>query len=350
MFRCTALQDCVKMYSTDVDNALEFLMKDMGEDRWLCTLLVEKGWRLEYCAISKNYTYCPVEFDEFFKQRRRWIPSTIANLWLLVSQGKKMTSNNESIGWLFIIYQVFIILSTTIAPATVILIISSGLHTFSVNSIAVIVIFIVLTVGYGLVCLYTSQQTQLDIAKLLTLFFAIVMATVVVGIFKKILKNIIMIENIEDNEGLNATVSQSSILIPVGESTMYVALFASVFVVTAILHYKEFFSLFHCLWYLLGLPAGYLLLLVYSTANLNSRSWGTREKQSNDTQGIFLLVWGKLKSVFSKCLVRVGIMEDKKDHNDGPGGGGGDEPARKEKGHRGTTGLEDDMLPSTRGI
>ena len=85
---------------------MEFLMKDMGEDRWLCTLLVEKKWRLEYCAVSENTTFCPETFDEFFKQRRRWIPSTIANLSLCVEHGSKIVASNDTVGWWFILYQV----------------------------------------------------------------------------------------------------------------------------------------------------------------------------------------------------------------------------------------------------
>ena len=311
MFRCVALKDCLKTYSTEVDNATEFLMKDMGEDRWLCTLLIEKKWRLEYCAISNNYTYCPVEFDEFFKQRRRWIPSTLANLWLLVSRGSKMTKN-VSIGWLFIIYQAFIIISTVIAPATVILIIASGLQaSFSFNAIAVIVTLILVAIGYGLICIYAGQQTQLDVAKVLTFFFSVVMAVVVVGILKQILKDIFQSDDSNESGG-NNRLNNSSYILPVGETTIYVGLFACIFVVSAILHYKEFFTLFHCLWYLLGLPSGYLLLLIYSTANLNSRSWGTREKSDN-SQGVLGIVWTRTTSIFKKFLVKVGLWSN----NDG---------------------------------
>ena len=70
IFRCSALKDCLETYSEEVTSAFDFLTKDMGEDRWLCTLLVENMWRLDYCAISEDKTFCPVEFDEFFKQRR----------------------------------------------------------------------------------------------------------------------------------------------------------------------------------------------------------------------------------------------------------------------------------------
>lgn len=51
----------------------------LGEDRWLCTLLLQQGWRVEYNAASDAYTNSPQEFKEFYNQRRRWGPSTLVN-------------------------------------------------------------------------------------------------------------------------------------------------------------------------------------------------------------------------------------------------------------------------------
>lgn len=31
----------------------------VGEDRWLCTLLLQQGYRVEYCAASDALTYAP---------------------------------------------------------------------------------------------------------------------------------------------------------------------------------------------------------------------------------------------------------------------------------------------------
>jgi len=33
-----------------------------GEDRWLCTLLLQEGYRVEYCAASDALTYAPESF------------------------------------------------------------------------------------------------------------------------------------------------------------------------------------------------------------------------------------------------------------------------------------------------
>ncbi|XP_052221810.1 chitin synthase chs-2-like [Dreissena polymorpha] len=84
VYRCIAIREILPEYATHVTQASDFLTKDMGEDRWLCTLMVKSGWKIEYCATAENSTYCPDDFDEFFKQRRRWIASTLANMKIFI--------------------------------------------------------------------------------------------------------------------------------------------------------------------------------------------------------------------------------------------------------------------------
>ena len=40
VYRCKALRDVLPEYAENVEHAFDFLTKDMGEDRWLCTLMV----------------------------------------------------------------------------------------------------------------------------------------------------------------------------------------------------------------------------------------------------------------------------------------------------------------------
>ena len=336
VFRCKALQETLEEYSSEVSGASEFLTKDMGEDRWLCTLLIERGWRLEYCAISEDYTYCPESFNEFFKQRRRWIPSTLANLTLLISQASKITRGNDTVSVLFILFQGLMVFSTAISPATVILIITSGLgsayYISDGGQITIIVLLILLSVGYGLICLYTSQKTQLDVAKLLTFIFAIIMAVVVAGIFKSTIDDIFpprsftlltpaSCQNINKSSsefeeclkqarfiGSLQNATGKAFHLPVSVNTIYTAAFGVTFILAALLHLPEWSCLLHFVWYLLALPAGYLLLLIYSAANVNSMSWGTREKAKNEDLGGYALffsllkaLWDRLISCFNRC-------------------------------------------------
>lgn len=77
-----------------------------GEDRWLCTLLLQRGYRVEYSAASDAYTHCPESFAEFYTQRRRWGPSTLANIADLLSNYKNTVECNDNISRPYIAYQV----------------------------------------------------------------------------------------------------------------------------------------------------------------------------------------------------------------------------------------------------
>ncbi len=45
-----------RMYTTKSELPMHFVQYDQGEDRWLCTLLLQRGWRVEYSAASDAYT------------------------------------------------------------------------------------------------------------------------------------------------------------------------------------------------------------------------------------------------------------------------------------------------------
>ena len=58
LFRGKALMDdnVMKKYTTIATEPRHFVQYDQGEDRWLCTLLLQRGWRVEYSAASDSYT------------------------------------------------------------------------------------------------------------------------------------------------------------------------------------------------------------------------------------------------------------------------------------------------------
>lgn len=95
-----------------------------GEDRWLCTLLLQQGWRVEYNAASDAYTNAPQDFKEFYNQRRRWGPSTMANTIDLLGSGGLTTQQNSSISKPYIIYQVISMGASILGPATICLMIA----------------------------------------------------------------------------------------------------------------------------------------------------------------------------------------------------------------------------------
>lgn len=299
VYRARAIRDVLPLYATGVDCAMDFLIKDMGEDRWFCTLLVEAGWKLEYCATSEDSTYCPETFDEFFKQRRRWGPSTFANSIIVINKQESIRKNNDAISLFFIVYQMILMLSSIIGPSTVLMVIAGGLaYAFpnSVNLIVVIILLVTITFIFTMICLFCGQDTQLKWAKFLTFVFAIIMSMAFVGT---------ILQTVDDvNEYISpptkappttyppwvnktmTTTSPQYIKNPIVFSppTWYLFSLIGIFILTALLHGAEGRHLIHGIWYLLCLPSGYLLLTIYSVANLTDRSWGTREGKTATVQ------------------------------------------------------------------
>ena len=313
VFRVSAIADVLETYQSSVTSASEFLTKDMGEDRWLCTLLIQHGWRLEYAALAENSTFCPESFNEFFNQRRRWVPSTVANLMELLANAKTIAFNNDSISFLFIFYQLLIVFSTAITPSTVILVVASGLQSaYDWNTNVVVGILSAISILYGVICLIFPEKTQLNVAKALTLGSAIIMAVAFTGI---ITSTITFVEDITQESG-NGTLTET----PLNIDSIYLWGFSIIVLVAGALHFNEFWLLIHFIWYILGLPAAYLLLLIYSAANLDNRSWGTRvgisakknveEDKLKRFKAKAAALLASAQATIKKCLVRRNQQKD----------------------------------------
>jgi chitin synthase len=302
MFRIEAIKTVLATYRSDVEEANEFLKKDMGEDRWLSTILVEAGWRLEYCAAADNETHCPVSFDEFFNQRRRWIPSTMVNLGQLCSHGNKISNGNDSVSRLFILFQAVMLFSSIINPSTVILIISAGLAVaYDIDEVPLVATLLVVSAVYGGICLVFTQKVQLYVAKFLTFLFAILMGSVIVGILVQTVRSFSDLDRGPSSDS-NSTASPSSSASDIPISTWYSLGLAATYLAAAALHPFEFHCVLQSLWYLLCLPSGYLLLIIYAICNLDDQNWGTRESKS---EGKDQSPWNRFVSVFSKAMRRV---------------------------------------------
>ena len=307
VFRCSALKLVLEEYSTEVKSAKEFLIKDMGEDRWLSTLLVEKGWALNYCAISKNHTHCPETMNEFFKQRKRWIPSTIANLYLLITKSSKLIKRNNRISIIFVLFQAMILFSTAISPATVILVIAAGFNSaFGVDPISVIVPILIFCVSFGLVCLYCKPKFQMDITIFCTFLFSVVMFVVLVGYVINIVQDIksftVILSNYNDSD-------RSTLPTFLAPSTIYLVTFALIFFIAAILHPHERKYLLCSICYLIALPSTYLLLLIYSAAKLDDTSWGTRE-DSTVQEGVYKSIKVFVQKVWRRLTLCASMLID----------------------------------------
>ncbi|CAB4066120.1 CHS1 [Lepeophtheirus salmonis] len=111
LFRSSSINGKImKTYATESMQPKDFVQYDQGEDRWLCTLLLQNGYRVSYAAVCDAYTFVPEAFDDFFKQRRRWMPSTMANVVDLLFDYKNVIRVNKDISYFYIGYQIMLLI------------------------------------------------------------------------------------------------------------------------------------------------------------------------------------------------------------------------------------------------
>jgi chitin synthase len=59
--------------------------------------------------------------QEFYNQRRRWMPSTIANIADLLGDYRNVIKNNDDISFPYIIYQIMNMVGTILGPGSIFL-------------------------------------------------------------------------------------------------------------------------------------------------------------------------------------------------------------------------------------
>ncbi|XP_028975709.2 chitin synthase chs-2-like [Esox lucius] len=258
LFRSAALMDdnITKKYTTKSTEAIHYIQYDQGEDRWLCTLLLQQGWRVEYNAASDAYTNAPQEFKEFYNQRRRWSPSTLANAVDLLRTGSLTSMKNRSISRLFILYQIINLVTSILGPATICLMIAGCLQIIlQIDANFALFLSVVPPVIYLILCFKLKSDTQITIAAVLSVFYAFLMIATAVSV-------------------IGTIVRQQTIWSP---SALFLITMVLMNIITAALHPKEFSLIIYGLLYFVCIPSAYLLLTIYSMVNMNNVSWGTRE-------------------------------------------------------------------------
>ena len=147
------------MYKSQADSASSKLMYDQGEDRWLCTLILLSGGRIEYEAGSHCLTYAPEDLPTFYKQRRRWGPSTAVNIFELIKNSKQAISRNPYITSLYIGYQMLFLILQTISITTTMMIIWEALELGSNLSNVQSGIIVFTPIAIFIIICYKGQDT-----------------------------------------------------------------------------------------------------------------------------------------------------------------------------------------------
>lgn len=263
LFRGKALMadNVMKTYTTVATEPRHFVQYDQGEDRWLCTLLLQQGWRVEYSAASDSFTACPEGFKEFYNQRRRWMPSTIANILDLLSDYKRVVRNNDDISIWYIVYQIMMMVGTVLGPGSIFIMLAGSFGAaFGLSNWTSFLINLVPLVIFVVICLTAKSDHQILAAQLLSVAYALVMMAVLIGILIQVA-----------NDGWLAP------------SSLSLAFVALTFIVAGFLHPQELACLPMGIIYYITIPSMYLFLVIYSVFNLNVVSWGTREVPKKKT-------------------------------------------------------------------
>uniref|UniRef100_A0A8C9RS57 chitin synthase n=1 Tax=Scleropages formosus TaxID=113540 RepID=A0A8C9RS57_SCLFO len=257
LFRAEALMgdNVMKKYATKATEAAHYIQYDQGEDRWLCTLLLQQGWRVEYNAASNSYTNAPQDFKEFYNQRRRWGPSTMANTLDLLGTGSLTSQRNKSISKPYMIYQTISMAGSILGPATICLMIAGSFSfVFDVTPSTSLALASLPPAIYLVLCYNLKIDTQITVAAVMSILYAFLMTATILSVIGEMV--------------VNDTFTPSG---------LFFISIVLIYVTTALLHPQEFHLIIYGIVYVLSIPSGYLLLTIYSIVNMNNVSWGTRE-------------------------------------------------------------------------
>ncbi|XP_052098850.1 chitin synthase chs-2-like [Mytilus californianus] len=292
LFRATALMDdnVMRMYTNPPSEARHFIQYEQGEDRWLCTLMLQQGWQIDYAASADAFTFAPQTFEEFFVQRRRWAPSTLANIIDLLSSWRVTTKVNDNISTLFIIYQFIILSSSLLGIGTVTLLITGSFNAvLKITMFDSYVVAVTPVVLYAIICIKCSNDKQIVAARLLSAVYTLVMVIVTVGLF------------------VNLATEKSH-----SPNFIFVVEIPFIFVFAGFAHPKELMCLVHGLLYYLMVPSTFITLTVYYICNIHIVSWGTREKKTEDDIIAETESGNSTNSatppILIKCLQNLGVL------------------------------------------
>lgn len=118
--------------------------------------------KIEYTTESNASTFVPEGFYQLYNQRRRWTPSTIANIVDLLISWKEITEKNDNISVLYISYHLCLLISTLLTPGTIfMLIVGSIIISFQwIHSFVILIVNIIVVSVFMLACVCASTQKQ----------------------------------------------------------------------------------------------------------------------------------------------------------------------------------------------
>lgn len=258
MFRASALMDdnVMAMFAKKPEEPDDILLQDLGEDRWLSRLLIEQGYKIEYCAASDAYTHAPETITEYFNQRRRWIPSTLGNTVCFLKNYRRTIRVNENVSFLCVLYHICFLASYILSPATITIAIADAFNaTTDIDMWGSFILACLPAIIFLIVCYQEwKEEIKIGFAAMLGTYYSILMMIVVVGTIVRVV------------DGSWKTTA-----------VLFLVIMGIIFFLTAICHPFELSCVKPCFLFFLCIPTTYILIIIYSLTNMNQTNWGTRD-------------------------------------------------------------------------
>ena len=211
----------------------------------------------------------------------------MANLIDFIFDYKHILKTNARVTLFYVVYILVNFIASLLGPSTIILMVADTLNvSFEINVWLAYLLAVSPGAFYVWVCLKCKNDMQIKIGAALSSCLGILMVAILVGAISRLL-------------------NQS----PVNPSSLILYTLVIIFLIAGVLHPREFFCLFPGILYFISLPAAFILLNIYSFANLNNVSWGTREianKQTSASQNLL-----KSKSRQNTFLTRLFTRNNK---------------------------------------
>ncbi|KAG5321682.1 CHS8 synthase, partial [Acromyrmex heyeri] len=267
LFRGKALMDdnVMKKYTTKSDEARHYVQYDQGEDRWLCTLLLQRGYRvctdlvITWLHPDENKEHLRNNLDTSVNSKlimfidKINLPNFSVEIENPVHRLKYLCALNKTGG-------------TILGPGTIFLmLVGAFVAAFKIDNWTSFYYNIIPILLFMIVCFTCKSNVQLLCAQILSTAYAMIMMAVIVGTALQL-----------GEDGIGSP------------SAIFLISLSSSFFIAACLHPQEFWCIVPGIIYLLSIPSMYLLLILYSIINLNVVSWGTREVQTKKTKKVVI--------------------------------------------------------------
>ncbi|XP_069101066.1 uncharacterized protein [Argopecten irradians] len=267
LFRFEALSDILQTYESPTESVMDVFTKDNGEDRWMCTLMMLKGWKLRYVMAGRNSTFCPETTLEFMKQRRRWLLSDYTNAFLVMTNIANLISHNSAFSLTYALYQIQLFFIMILYPGATVIMLSLGLELGSgIPLFAIAPTFFLLIVGYSILLVKdVPSSVQLVASKVLIIVLGL--GTLFAFGSTSVIIMKALIQDFQENI--------------IGRHIEYIMILSltATYPLAGLVHPSECHLLIYGLPYMFFLPLLNIILPVYAFCNIIDQSWGTRDDQ-----------------------------------------------------------------------